>query len=300
MLAQIVDRNRLSAAFFVAAGLLVPLGVVFSAGVTSLVTLRRGWVDGLTVGLLGFGVIAGLLAFAGPTLDWGVLIQGALLVAVVAMAQLLRQMQALAAALWLALAFCLSGVLIYWMVADDPVGYWQRAFGQLLDQFAARGGNLSDSERAMLDSLQWRGVTGHVFGCCFLMVSAGLFIGRGWQAKLVNPGGFRQEFHWLRLGRGLALGSAAVFMASGILQQDLLLNLAAVLIYVWMIAGFSVIHGLVGVLELGSGWLWLVYGLTVLTWAGASPLFLVVPLAGLVNEFVDLRRVAQRKKKPRP
>ncbi len=304
MLAGFVDRRRLSAILLIAAGIAIgiaiPPAILLSGASVALVTLRRGSVEGLIAGLAGWSVVAGLLLLAGQGPDANLLGMLGLLTAIVAMASVLRRFSALHLSIWLGIALAVGALSIFWLLVPDPAAFWRDGFVRLLDTLAAQmreSGNagFDPSElRQLADAVQWRGFSGNVFGGLLLVACGSLFIGRSWHAKLANPGGFRLEFHRLRLYRPLALATAACFMLAALMDRDWLLNVAAILLLVWIIQGFAVIHGLVGILAGGGAWLVLAYLLCVAGLLSGNSLVLVVPLLGLVNEFFDVRAFAAR------
>ena len=301
MLARLVDSRRFIAILIIAAGIAIPLAFIFSGAAAALVTLRRGGSEGTIAALAAWSLVAGLLLLVGRSPDLALIGMLGLLLGIVLMAAALGQYSALNAGIWVGIGLALAAFFAFWTLADDPVAYWRDAFVGMLDTLVAQmreAGEvpLSDEQRVRLvEGLQWRGAAGNVFGTLLLLACASLFLGRSWQARLVNPGGFRSEFHRLRLHRPLALATAACFMLAALWQWDWLLNVAAILLYVWIIQGFSVIHGSVGILAGRSGWLVLIYILCLSGWMSANPLVLLVPLLGLINEFFDVRAYVARK-----
>lgn len=295
MLAPLIDRSRVSAVLTLALGLVVaallPLGLILSGAVAAFVTLRRGATDGVVVCLAGLALLAVMTAAAGYPPGSGLLLPTAFLVAAVISAWALDRGRSLTLALWVMAALALAALLVFWLAVDSPEQFWRGLFDDVV-QAAAQSGQaeLAAQLAAMAEALQWRGVTGQFFGSLFLMLALSLFWGRSWQARLVNPEGFRQEFRALSLGKPLALGSAAMFMLAAALGNDLALSVAAVLLYVWLVPAFALIHWLVARSRLGTGWLWAAYLLCVLTWGGNNMLFLLFPLAAMLNEYLDFRR----------
>ncbi len=297
MFARFIDASRVRAAMLVALGLAIPLGFVFSGAAVAMTTLRRGAVEGAIVGLIGFGVIAALMLALAGGLDRALVAMLMLLGGIVATAEVLRQTSSLGVTVLTGIGLALSALLSFWILVADPVAFFRDGFVAVLDQLQASGAQLDPQQvAALVDAMQWRGAAGNVFGTLLVVALGSVFLGRSWQAQLVNPGGFQQEFHRLRLGKTVAMATAASFMAAAFAQWDLVLNLAAVMLYVWIIQGFAVIHGVVGVLNAGTGWLVAAYFLCIMGWIGANSLVLLVPLLGLINEFFDLREFLARKK----
>ncbi len=146
-------------------------------------------------------------------------------------------------------------------------------------------------------SMPFAAMSGLALGVMMLIVWIGLFLGRSWQARLVNPGGFSVEFRGLRLGRTLALGSAAVFFGNAVIGQAWLLNVSAFLIQVWLVQGLAYLHWTVARGEPARRSLWLVvtYTLLGLFWLTGNPLAIIVPLVGMVGEIVDFRRLVEQR-----
>ncbi len=296
MLVTLIDRSRITAALMVALGLvlalIVPLAYVLSGAVAAFVTLRRGKTDGLVVAFGGLAILGLLTAAMGYPPGTGVLLPGMFLAASVVVAWALEQSRSLALSMWVATALALLALLVFWLSLDSPQAFWQGLFDQVV-QAAAESGQqeLAAQLAQMSGGLQWRGVTGQFFGSLFLLLVLGLFWGRSWQARLVNPGGFSQEFSQLRLGRVLALVSALAFMGAAAAGLDFALSVAAVMLYVWLVPAFSLIHWLVRRYQLGRPWIWTAYLLCIMTWIGSNSLFLLFPLAGMLNEYLDVRRL---------
>lgn len=111
-----------------------------------------------------------------------------------------------------------------------------------------------------------------------------LLLARWWQAQLYNPGGFRQEFHQLRLPPALAVTLLSVGVAlfwTG--PQWRIWTMIAGMPLAF--AGFALIHGLVGQRQLGTGWLVAAYGLWLIAdWAKALLL-----LSAVADSWMDFR-----------
>lgn len=294
MLAQFADGRRIQAASIVAFGVVFPLAFVFSVAAVVLTALRRGLLDGALVMVMAIAFVGMLLAIAGTGL--GSLSGFALaLLACAGMAEVLRRYSSLALALQfgLGLAFLALGALL--LVLSDPAAYWQGMVMQALDQMAARGSAISDEQRELwLTAVPFNAMSGVVVGMILLVCWGGLFLGRSWQARLVNPGGFQREFHQLRLGKTLAFASAVIFFIDAFVTMDTLLNVAAVLIHVWIVQGMAYVHWAVGFSGGHVAWLVLIYGLLAIFWLTGNPLAVTVPVIGVVGEMIDLRQVVRR------
>ncbi len=115
---------------------------------------------------------------------------------------------------------------------------------------------------------------------------ASLMLARSWHAAAVNPGGFRQEFHTLQLGRSAAIACLGLVALAMVLNNSLSSGFAAVLMFAFIIQGLSVCHALVEQRGLSKGWLVGVYVLTPL-----SGTLLLLGALGLVDNFRPLRKI---------
>lgn len=144
----------------------------------------------------------------------------------------------------------------------------------MLDELAAQG---LDANR--LAELVISGVTGLVV---MLAAVACLALARSWQAGLYNPGGFREEFHALRLTpRELIL--LVVLVIAGTL-----LGLPGIGMLAWiplLMAGIGLTHGVVGRKGMNGLWLVAFYLLLITTW----PMILIVLVVALIDTFADFR-----------
>lgn len=120
-----------------------------------------------------------------------------------------------------------------------------------------------------------------------LAAIACLALARSWQAGLYNPGGFREEFHGLRL----APRELAVLVALGVV--GMLLGIPALSMLSWvplLVAGIALIHGIIGLKGMNGLWLVAFYVLLVTTW----PMILIVLLLAFIDTLANFRaRVAR-------
>jgi hypothetical protein len=118
------------------------------------------------------------------------------------------------------------------------------------------------------------------------MVTICMMISRSWQAKLYNPGGFRQEFHLLRFDPRVMILLLGLILA-GLLDIPPLDGLLPLFSVAPMIAGLAIAHWIVAKKKLGTPWLVLCY----------LTLFMMAPaiiLLGLADSVLDLRRRLDR------
>jgi len=86
-----------------------------------------------------------------------------------------------------------------------------------------------------------------------LSAIGGLLLGRYWQAKLYNPGGFKEEFHTLRLPLWyVAIALGVFFMSASNLSW---MSLMPVILAPLFIMGVSLVHGVIAMGQLNKQWL---------------------------------------------
>jgi hypothetical protein len=282
-LARFIMRGRLAAIAVVAVSALVPFLLWLSGGALALVTLRRGLGEGALVA----GVAAGVLAAAAAAMGWTVevaLQPGLQLwLPLVLLAAWLRYSVSLPRTLELAAGLTALAVVAFYAMVPNPTDYWTTVFGHLRQLM---GGAQVDPQawQALVDS--FAPVMTGLWGVNLLgVVVISLVLGRWWQALLYNPGGFRQEFHGLRLETWYAAVALVLLGGGAMVGPGLLYDLALVVTSVFTLQALAVAHNIVARRGWSSGWLVGVY--------------LVLPLAlravaivGIIDVFVDLRRRA--------
>ncbi|MBW6390918.1 hypothetical protein [Billgrantia antri] len=259
---------------------IVPWLFWLSGAIVALVTLRRGLSPALPV----------LAAAAIPAGWWwtqGDVIPLASVLLVTLMAVVLRSRMRWGEAL--IVGTLATAVLVQLGIFVPPGGT-----GPLLEQL--RQG--SDEIDRMLAELVRQGydteqlaslLIGGITGLVVLIAAIGcLALARAWQAGLYNPGGFRLEFHALRLAPR-ELGLLVLFGVVG-----MVLGLPSLSMLVWvplLIAGMALVHGFIGIKGMNGLWLIAFYVLLITTW----PMILIVLLAAFIDVFVDFRgRLAPR------
>ncbi|MGB4247217.1 MAG: hypothetical protein WBJ75_05800 [Pseudohongiellaceae bacterium] len=84
------------------------------------------------------------------------------------------------------------------------------------------------------------------FGTMLMFLSLVLLMmARSWQAKLYNPGGFRDEFHQLRLSWKSSAGLLLMFVLAG-LGTPILQQVSLFFVLPLLFTGVALVHGMVG------------------------------------------------------
>jgi len=298
-LASYVMQGRLQAVFAVTMLAVLSWNMslvgILNAATIGLITLRNGPNEGLiTAGLALLGsALLGLIvlgdiapAFATFALVWTPI----LLVAIV-----LRATRSLATAMQSGLLLGMAVILAYFATMPDMVAGWR----EMLETFSkplVEAELLTGSQRTdLVDTLApW--MTGILAAGLYLQLMAGLLMARWWQAMLYNPGGFRQEFHNLRLNRLLAYIAAPVLVLGFNTEMSgagLLINYVAVLLVAaYFVQGLAFVHGIAALAGVSRGWLIAMYVLLIV----ALPnMFGLLFAAGYADAWFDFRARFQAK-----
>ena len=213
-LAELIMRGRAAAIAVAVIACAVPMMFWLSAAAVALVTLRRGWQDGLQIFIWAL-LPAGAWAWMGQP--------SALfcLVGTMAMACSLRRTASWPVAL---MALVPAGGLMALVISDyyapqvaHAMEILRQLYGPNLETLFPEGANLSQEQ--ILTLLE----TSFVRTASFIIAGGAvlaLILARGWQAMLYNPGGFRTEFHRLRLTPMVTVVLLGP-MASGHVQHQL-------------------------------------------------------------------------------
>ncbi|MCB8887550.1 hypothetical protein [Vreelandella malpeensis] len=253
---------------------LVPWLFWLGAAIAALVTLRRGFAPALPV----------ILAAALPAGFWwmqGDVIPLASVLLVTLMAVVLRERMRWSEALIIGTLAC---AFMVQLGVFSPPGGSELMLEQLRQSSAEVDGMLDEFARQGYDTQALAAmVVGGVTGLIVLLAAiACLALGRSWQAGLYNPGGFREEFHALRLSpKELAL--LMILSVAGVL-----LGGEALLVVGWvplLIAGIALVHGFIGLKGMNGLWLAVFYVLLITT----LPTILIVLLLGLIDTFANVR-----------
>lgn len=249
-----------------AALILAPLSYL-SGGIVALSALRMGPREGVMVVITAtvvMGLIAGLLL--GQPMVAALFLLTAWLPALW-VALVLGYTRSLAMGVLAAGVLGLLVVVFTHLALPDPTAWWQ----QQLDKFAEilmqqEGWQLSvEKTQALMQNLA--GYMTGVLAAGFTLSSiVSLFIGRGWQAKLTQPGKFAAEFADLHYGKQFTLFAVVV---SGLVLSPLKESIAwlgdvmLVLIVLLALQGLAVVHRLLREQQRSPAWLFLVYGLLI-------------------------------------
>ena len=166
-----------------------------------------------------------------------------------------------------------AGLIFEWQVLEKFLAVYSVYFDrlQMPEAFTAR-----ELEMLVVNSV--------VMLVAFGMIAM-LFLARWCQAALYNPGGFRKEFHQIRLSQTAGI----IFLLALIISyvfDDLLGRWLPVLTLPLVIAALSLVHFLIAVKQLSTRWLVAFY-LTLLLFG--QLLFPLLIFLGLLDSALNLR-----------
>lgn len=272
-LAAWIMRGRINA--LVAAAILgmIPLIAWTSVSVVALVALRRNAAEALWP-LAGALLAATVQWNSGDVSQVGALLAasaGALVLASYRSLSLAVLVTALTSALYLV-------VLVQWF--PDRFDQLLTLFQPFFDQIRQSG-----EQSALLDQLDPRQMVIEGMGMLTGAVAlSALLLARSIQARLYNPGGFRQEFHQLRM----APGATTVLMLGMLVSewQPEAVIVVPLLVLPLVVAGIGLVHGL-AVRATTRTPLVLFYVALVIF---AGPAFVLLIAAATMDSFIDFRK----------
>ncbi len=275
-LAEFAMRGRAQAIGVAVAGVVLPFFIWVSAAIVALVVLRRSSQDAFIV--LGWSVLAAVAIMLwqgdpGPVTA---------LLGVAAAASVLRWLRS-----WsLALVAIVAAGLLTALVLNAIDSRFVAQLVAMLNELLARVREQMPAEQAALlgqmSATQVSGLLG--LRSASLMVIA-LLLARWWQAMLYNPGGFREEFHGLRLPVPIAIGLVVGGLLIMLIGDDYKVWVALFALP-FLVAGFALIHGLVGIKRWGRAPLIVLYIAWLLAWELVTGVLL---LLAVVDSWLDFR-----------
>ena len=256
-----------------------------SAAVVALVALRQNLAQA-ALPLVGALLVAMLLH-----LPAGDITQAGSVVAALVGALVLANLRSLS---WALVSLALTAVVYMALVIFGAPGVIEQLVSVLEPQFQdllAQMKSANPDSPGVLEQLDVRSVV--LEGSAWVVTLgavAALLVARWLQARLYNPGGFRQEFHSLRLMPAIAVALAVLVWLT---QSFPALRYAApCLVMPLFLAGLGLVHGLMGMKPNNGPLLAFFYlGLVLTFWMG----MLVLSLVAVVDSFMDFRNRIQKR-----
>jgi len=284
------------------AALTLPPLSYLASGVLVLTTLRIGPKEGVKVvaaATVIFTLLAGLLlgqfyiSGAFLLLSW---------LPVLVVALVLGYTRSLAVSLLAVGGLGVLVVLTIHLILPDPAIWWQQqltplfeameqwyldAFGQQMEQ-----AQIQQFQKYvdLLPEIIGQKMTGQLGAAFSVNVMLGLLIGRAWQAKLFNPGGFASEFCQLNLGKQAALFTVVLMVIAVSPMREslsLLVDCLPVVLTVFALQGLVVVHVAVRQQQKHKFWLIAVYVLLVVM---MPQMVVLLATIGVLEQWMNFRR----------
>lgn len=280
-LAEFVMRGRAQAIGVAVAGIIVPFFVWLSAAVVGLVALRRSAQDTFIV--LGWALLAALMVLLWQG-DPGPLTA---LIGTTAAAMVLRWTRS-----WPLALMALAGVAVISALLLNVFG------GSLVAELTAALNQLVAKVREQMPAEQAQAlgdlVPAQIAGLLGLrsesLAVVALLLARWWQAQLYNPGGFRDEFHRLRLPPVVAIGLIGGGALMLVFGREYMVWAAAFALP-FLVAGFALVHGVAGLRGWGRLPLVALYVAWIVLWEIVTATLL---LLALIDSWWDFRARLRR------
>lgn len=274
-LAKLAMRGPWQAAILASVSVMIPMMFWFGAAIVGLITLRKGLNQGLNV----------FIWASIPALGWWSAMQdpGALvvLISVLLMAAVLRSTVSWQVTLMVGGGISLAtGILAPYIMPEliDTLMELTEAFFHQLAQESQQeyDATLEQGFRLLMVAS---------FAASFYGMAIGsLFVARSWQASLFNPGGWKQEFHQLRLSGRSVLAIVVLVGIAPMLGVNPALVMMVSIVPV-LVCGFALVHGVIAKRKLGGHWLVGVYISSILLFPTVLMLIAILALLDSVFDF---------------
>lgn len=280
-------------ALFSVAALMLPPFSYLASGIIVLCTLRMGPKEGMRV-VLATTVLFTLLAAV--LLD-KIYISGLFLISswlpILGASLVLGYTRSLAISLLAAAGLGIAVVLGFYLVLADPILWWQQLIEPLAETLVEQPGWQFDQAQTQTIVLNLSSMmTGLMAAGLSLNIILGLLVGRSWQAKLYNPGGFASEFQQLQLGKSVAILTIVMMVVTALPLGNgaaVLRECLPVLLVVFTLQGLSVVHAIVKQQKRQSFWLVAVYMLLLVMMPQMAVLLTII---GVLEQWFNFRRLS--------
>ncbi len=287
--------GRIQAAIFVVLStlisLLLPPLIVFSNATIALITLRKGWQQGILYTLLATITLVIVSVLLKQPASSGFVAGLATWLPVVLIASALAMTKSWSKTLQLTLLISVAGVLLFHLTHPDAAAYWEPVLKQMKPMLQ-QAYQLSDSklDETISNAASW--MTGTFAAALAVIAILSLIIARNWQARLYNPGGFGEEFRQIAIGKQASIVLLVGITLAVITANQLIIELIMVGVAVFMFQGLSLAHSIVKQRNMSVRWL---VGLYVLMFLLLIQMIVLLATFGLVDNFSDFRHKVANK-----
>lgn len=295
--------------------------LVISSALIALSILRHGSSAGLQALAIGTVILCFVTVATGTGVLQGLLLALMFWVPVAIGAVVLRESVSLDLSLMAITVIALVAVAVVYLVLGDPAESWKALLSAWADQMPGSGVTVPNESGAGSDvtgtgtasvgkGLQGAGglntgangissidlskfvdvmskmMTGAMAATLFWLACISLLLGRAWQARMFNPGGFQKEFHALRAGKTAAGVGSIVCVGALLMGSGALTSLAAVVISAFFFQGLAVVHALVKSRGMNQGWLIGIYAMLILIQTT-----ILLGALGIADNWLNLRKI---------
>lgn len=265
--------------------LVFPPLMLASGAALMLVTARLGGGSGLT--LLGLSTLAAVaLSQLVSGQPWpGLLFSVLQWVPGFVLALILRVTVSLDRTLQAAVALGIGALALLYLWGPDLTPYWR----EIVEGYLRPALEQAELPAETLDQTLSKVVqlmSGAVIASMLVSHTLSLLLARWWQSLLYHPGGFREEFLGLRLGRVAAALSLLLFAGALLSQAPAITALAIVGLVIFFFQGLAIVHNLSA--RTANPMLWLI-GAYVLLMLALPQMMAALSAMGVLDNFVDIR-----------
>jgi uncharacterized protein YybS (DUF2232 family) len=297
-IAQFAMQGRWQAALMTAllsiAAVILPPVNYLASGVISLTTLRMGPREGasvVTATLIVFALLAGFLL--GQVWVVAVILLTSWLPVFLATLTL-GYTRSLAAGVLSATAVGLVVVMMQHLFLSNPAEWWFGKVAPVLQQMHQQGSldiSLEQLEKIANQLAVW--MPGMMAAGISLNALLGLFIGRSWQAKLFNPGGFSLEFRQLRLGKVAVIVAVIPIVVTAMSIADglsVIANCLFVVLLALTIQGLAILHAIIHDKQKSKIWLVITYILLVIL---LPQMMMILSTLAVLDQWFNFRKLSK-------
>jgi len=224
--------------------LLPPVSIVSSASV-ALVTLRRGWYEGLYVLICSCLSAAVLGYFLFGSFQFALLYGLVLWLPIWLISTVLREGKHLSVAVEIAVILGVLGVIGFYLYVTDPALLWNAILTQMVQPMLASGSDVPIDEIKRSVQVFSHYMTGGIAAGTVYGLLFGLFLARWWQAALYNPGGFREEYLSLKVRPKVASASILIVLLAWLMSgtvSEICWNITIIFAVLYTFVGTSILH----------------------------------------------------------
>jgi len=291
-----IMAGRMQAAIFVIVSTLLSLGlppmIVFCNAAIALITLRKGWQQGIIYALIATATLIAFSALRNQGPLNGLLAGLINWLPIVVVASVLAITNSWAKTLQLILLVGIVSVMVFHLFNPDAAAFWKNVL-EPVKPLLKSGYDFSDTKIDELINKVSQWMTGTFAAALTLLSIISLIIARNWQAILYNPGGFGEEFRQIKLGKQLAIGLLIGIALAVLTNNQMITELIMLALAIFMFQGLSLAHAVVKQREMHTGWLVALY---ISLFLLMIQVIVLLATFGLIDNFVDFRQRYSSKK----